>query len=352
MRRHVQLVILDAEQRKELACIARHLATPQGMASRARIVLGAAAGMSNLQLARELHTTVHTVLKWQRRWEAEGLASIVSERPRSGRTKKIGETQEASVIEAPLYRKPKSAAQWTARSITAACGLSPATAQRIWVVSGLRPDEMNKFRFRTNPEFARGLHDLVGLYISPPQSALLVSADEKYRFASEDQSESTLFDRPEPLQAQTADACLDRVNTFMAALSLLCDEVINRCPPQEGNQEFLDFLDQVDLAVGKALVVHTVMDNYQVLRCRLIRNWFAKHPRYHLHFTCFGSSWLVEVEDWLDEISRSHLQQDAFRNAPSVVHAMLAHTSLRNMAPGLFKWTASPALVRAADNPV
>lgn len=351
MPRHTQLVILDREQRMELARIAKHLATAQEMEIRARIVLGAADGLSNLQLARALHTTVHTVLKWQRRWEAEGLVGILSDWPRSGRTKKIGERQEASVIEAPLDRNPKSSAQRNARMITAASRLSPATEERIWVASGLRPDQMDEFRFRTNPEFARRLDDLVGLYISRLQSALLLSADEEYGSGSEDQSDSTLIDRPEPLQAQTADACLDRVNTFMAALSLLWDEVINRCPPKEGNQEFLDFLDQVDLAVGKALVVHSVMDNRQVLRCHLVRNWFAKHPRYHLHFTSSGSSWLVEVEGWLDEISRLHLQQDAFRNAPSVVYAMLAHTSLRNTVPGSFKWTASPALVRAAGNP-
>lgn len=336
-----KLLALSTEQRGELERLARRLTTPQGLAIRARIILGVAAGMPNLQLARELHTTVPTVLRWQRRWAVDGIAGIIGDRARSGRSGMSNETREVVDIGATRYRKLEDSALWSARALSAASGVTPVTAEEIWSTYDPYPATGDYFRFSASSELASGLRDFVGLYISPSKCALLVSSDERDCSTPEDRLQCGHFNEIKSLQERKAETCFDRVNTFMAVLSLMCEEMNNRCRRLDGEKEFIDFLERADLAVERGLSVHSLISNYHVLRPARVRTWIGEHPRWHVHFSSLGGSWLVHVLDWLDKIGRLDLQPDAFCSASSVVQAVLAHSCRRDPAPGPFQWTLS-----------
>jgi len=350
MRSPARLLLLSKEQHKDLEHLVRRLATPQGVALRARIVLGAAAGRSNRQLASELHTSVPTVAKWLRRWTANGLAGIKNEESHSGRPTRMDEIRDASMIDAPICPELADSDLCDSHLAAAASGLNPVIVERIWSSYGLNRVAISGFQFRTSPDTAKGLRDFVGLYISPSQRALLVSAENQESRASGDRQQCLDFDQPEALSARSADTCAERVNTFMVVLGLMCDEMITRCPRMERDQEFLDFLEQVNLAVGRDLAIHSFMDNYRALRSARVRTWIGKHPRYHLHFASLDTPWLAQVLDWLKTICRLELQPDAFSNSVSLIGAVLTYTSPRDPAPGPFQWTTSPTPVRAGEN--
>src|SRR5689334_671732 len=294
------LEVSDAD-RRQLSVLSSSRAAPQGIAMRARIVLGAAEGVANKVLARQLSTSLPTVLQWRRRFEEEGLIGILEDRPRSGRPKQVSADQEAAVIEKTLHSRPKNATHWSVRLMAQECGLSRATVQRIWSKHHIQPHRVESFKFSTDPEFVAKVRDIVGLYLNPPEKALVLSVDEKSQIQALDRTQPILPLRPGIPERQTPDYARHGTTTLLAALNVLSGEVRGDCMPRHRHQEFLRFLQRIERTTPRRLAVHLILDNYGTHTHPAVEAWFATHPRYHRHFTPTGASWLNLVERFFAE---------------------------------------------------
>lgn len=255
------LEVSDAE-RRELSLLTGSRAAPQGIAMRARIVLGAAAGVANKVLARQLSTSLPTVLLWRRRFEEEGLIGILEDRPRSGRPKQVSADQEAALIEKTLHSRPKNATHWSVRLMARESGLSRATVQRIWNKHHLQPHRVESFKFSTDPEFVAKVRDIVGLYLNPPDKAIVLSVDEKSQIQALDRTQPILPLRPGLPERQTHDYERHGTTTLFAALDVAVGKVIGQCQPRHRHQEFLRFLEKIDAATPANTPIHLILDNY------------------------------------------------------------------------------------------
>jgi transposase len=331
---------LSAPERRRLLELARHRSTPQSIVLRTRIVLGAGDGVANRQLARNLQTSVPTVLLWRRRFETDGLAGILEDRPRPGRPKQISADQEAAIVEATLKTKPKDATHWSVRTLAKAHGVSKATIQRIWHKYRLQPHRVESFKFSTDPDFVLKVRDIVGLYLSPPDKAILLSVDEKSQIQALDRTQPILPLRPGLPERQTHDYERHGTTTLFAALNVLDGTVIGECHPRHRHQEFLAFLTKVDASLEPDCDVHVILDNYATHKHPAVKRWFSDRPRYHLHFTPTGSSWLNQVERWFAEITRKRIRRGTFRSVRELIRAIKDYIRLHNKAPQPFHWVA------------
>lgn len=331
------LVVTD-EQRRELLELAAWRSAPQGIALRARIVLGAADGVANKALARELATSVPTVLLWRGRFRAEGLSGIVQDRPRSGRPKQITPEQEAALIETTLHSTPKNATHWSVRSMAREQAVSPATVQRIWNKHHLQPHRVESFKFSTDPHFVAKVREIVGLYLNPPDKAIVLSVDEKSQIQALDRTQPILPLRPGLPQRQTHDYERHGTTTLFAALDVAVGKVIGQCQQRHRHQEFLRFLDKIDAATPAGLAVHLILDNYGTHKHPEVKKWFASHPRYRVHFTPTSASWLNQVERWFAEITRKRIRRGTFRSVRDLEKAIGDYIREHNNDPQPFQW--------------
>src|SRR6266478_6830372 len=240
---------LDEADRKQLMAIRQHRSAPRGMVLRINIVLGAAEGLANRVLARKLSTSVPTVLLWRKRFESDGIAGILEDRPRSGRPKRISAEREATIVDATMKTTPKDATQWSVRAMAAAQNVSSATVQRIWKKHKLQPHRVEAFKFSSDPQFARKVRDIVGLYMNPPDKAIVLNVDEKSQIQALDRTQPILALRPGLPERQTHDYERHGTTTLFAALNVLEGTVIGHCQPRHRHQEFLRFLDRLEAAV-------------------------------------------------------------------------------------------------------
>jgi len=314
--------------------------TPQKVVFRIRVVLAAAAGTSNAEIARSLSTTKSSVLKWRRRYEQAGIESILEDAPRSGRTKVISPEKEAAIVEATLRTKPSQATHWSTRLMADAQGVSDTTVYRIWKAHKLQPHRVNTFKFSRDPKFAEKVRDIVGLYQNPPEKALVLCVNEKSQIQALDRTQPILPLRPGVPERQTHDYKRYGTTTLFAALNLLDGRVIADCQPRHRHQEFLKFLRKIDLSVPQDLAIHIVLDNYGTHNHEAVRKWLAVRPRYHLHFTPTGASWLNMVERFFAEITQRRIRRGTFRSVPELITAILDYVRNRNKQPKVFTWTA------------
>ena len=240
---------LSDSERRQLRGISHHRSTPRGVALRVNIILGAAEGVANHVLARNLSTSLPTVLLWRKRYESEGMEGILEDRPRSGRPKRISEQREAAIVEATMKTTPKDATHWSVRAMAASQKVSPATAQRIWKKHKLQPHRVESFKFSNDPEFAPKVRDIVGLYVNPPDKAIVLSVDEKSQIQALDRTQPILPLRPGLPERQTHDYEGHGTTTLFAALNVLEGTVIGECQPRHRHQEFLGFLDRIEESV-------------------------------------------------------------------------------------------------------
>ncbi len=339
-----RLALSDAE-RKQLVALARHRSSPRGIVLRIEIVLGAAQGLANRVLARKLSTSVPTVLLWRERFESDGLAGILEDRPRSGRPKRISAEQEAAIVEATLRTRPKDATQWSVRAMAATQKVSPATVQRIWKKHKLQPHRVESFKFSTDPQFARKVRDIVGLYLNPPDKAIVLSVDEKSQIQALDRTQPILPLRPGLPARQTHDYQRHGTTTLFAALNVLEGTVIGECRPRHRHQEFLRFLDRIEESVDARLEVHLVLDNYATHKHPEVKKWLAARPRYHVHFTPTSSSWLNQVERWFAEITRKRIRRGTFRSVRELIQTIHDYIRRYNDNPQPFQWVASASRI-------
>jgi len=308
-------LVLTVAERKQLQRISRHRSTPKGILLRVNIVLGAAEGTANHVLARQLSTTLPTVLLWRRRYQSDGLAGVLEDRQRSGRPKRISPEKEAAIVEATMKTTPKDATHWSVRGMAASQQVSPATVQRIWRKHRLQPHRLESFKFSTDPEFAPKVRDIVGLYRNPPDRAIVLSVDEKSQIQALDRTQPILALRPGLPARQTHDYERHGTTTLFAALNILEGTVLAECHPRHRHQEFLSFLERIDASVAAELDIHLVLDNYGTHKHPEVKKWLAERPRYRLHFTPTSSSWLNQIERWFAEITRADSEgcRSAFR---------------------------------------
>jgi len=338
-------LVLTAATRKQLLAISRNRSTPRGIVLRVQIVLGAAQGIANRVLARKLSTSVPTVLLWRSRFEAGGLPSILEDLPRSGRPKQIAVQQETAIVEATIRTTPKDATHWSVRSMAAAQKVSPATVHRIWKRHKLQPHRFERFKFSHDPEFASKVRDIVGLYMNPPDKAVVLSVDEKSQIQALDRTQPILPLRPGLPERQTHDYRRHGTTTLFAALNVLDGRVIGECHPRHRHQEFLRFLERIEESVDCRLEVHLVLDNYGIHKHPTVKKWLSGRTRYHLHFTPTSSSWLNQVERWFAEITRRRIRRGTFRSVRALNAAIRDYLRQYNTDPRPFQWVASASRI-------
>lgn len=339
-----KLALSDSD-RKQLVVFLNHRSTPRGLLLRINIVLGAAEGTANHVLARDLSTSLPTVLLWRRRFESGGIAAVLEDRPRSGRPKQIGPEREQAIVNATMQTTPKDATHWSVRTMAASQKVSPATVQRIWKRHKLQPHRVESFKFSNDPEFASKVRDIVGLYVNPPDKAILLSVDEKSQIQALDRTQPILPLRPGLPERQTHDYERHGTTTLFAALNVLEGTVIAECQPKHRHQEFLRFLNRIDETIASGLDIHVVLDNYGTHKHPEVRKWLATRPRYRLHFTPTGSSWLNQIERWFAEITRKRIRRGSFLSVRELVKAIKEYVRQYNRAPKPFQWVASASQI-------
>jgi transposase len=339
-----QLALSDSE-RRQLQSMSRHRSTPRGVVLRLNIILGAAEGVANHVLARNLSTSLPTVLLWRKRYQSEGLAGILEDRPRSGRPKRISEKREAAIVEATMKTTPKDATHWSVRAMAASQKVSPATVQRIWKRHKLQPHRVESFKFSHDPQFAPKVRDIVGLYMNPPDKAIVLSVDEKSQIQALDRTQPILPLRPGLPERRTHDYQRHGTTTLFAALNVLEGTVIGECRPRHRHQEFLRFLDRIDQSVGSGVDIHLVLDNYGTHKHPDVKKWLMQRPRYHVHFTPTSASWLNQIERWFAEITRKRIRRGTFHSVRDLIQAINDYIRLYNKKPRPFQWIASASQI-------
>jgi transposase len=337
---------LAAEERTELEGLARRRKTAQDLALRAKLVLRCAAGLTNQAVAGEVGVCAHTVGKWRERFAEHRLEGLRDE-PRSGAPRTVTDERVADLLVRTLEAMPENATHWSTRSMAAACGLSAATVQRVWRAFGLKPHRTEVFKLSSDPEFVDKVRDIVGLYLAPPDRALVLCVDEKTEMQALERTQPVLPMRPGQPERRTSGYIRHGTSCLFAALDVAAGRVIGRCYRRHRSEEFRDFLDAVDAAVPAEFEVHAVLDNASIHKAPLIRAWLAKRPRHHLHFTPTASSWLNQVERFFALLTARRLKRGVHRSVEELEAAVLAYVERHNAEPKPFRWTRSADQVLA-----
>ena len=340
MRTSKRLLVRDRD-RAQLNQLVRSGNTPQKVALRARIVLLSADGVPTGQMIGQLGTTTPTITRWRNRYETAGVSGLLKDRSRPGRRRRIEEAKVREVVERTLREKPPQATHWSTRSLAAVVGLSPASVQRIWKAHGLKPHLFRTFKLSRDPRFVEKLQDVVGLYLDPPEHALVLSVDEKSQIQALDRTQPGLPMKRGRAGTMTHDYKRNGTTTLFAALNTLDGKVIGQCLPRHRHQEFLQFLRTINSQTPKASDLHLIVDNYATHTHPEVTAWLAKHPRFHLHFTPTSASWLNLVERWFREITEKRIRRGAFKSVPDLMAAIMDYLQANNVDPKPFIWTAS-----------
>ncbi|HYV65412.1 MAG TPA: IS630 family transposase [Myxococcales bacterium] len=329
---------LTEEEQTTLERWARRATTAQALAQRARIVLGAAADKTNTQLARELRVTKQTVGKWRCRFIGTRLDGLLDE-PRPGAPRTVNDAAVEEVVRLTLETKPRDATHWSTRGMAARCGLSQSTVTRIWRAFGLQPHRTETFKLSPDPLFVEKVRDIVGLYLDPPDRALVLCVDEKSQIQALDRTQPLLPMRPGQPERRTHDYTRHGTTSLFAALEVKTGKIIGQCHQRHRAIEFRKFLDTVEAAVPAALDIHLILDNYATHKTPGIRRWLAKRPRFHLHFTPIGASWINLVERWFALLTQKQLRRGAHRSTRALEAAIRDYISISNEHPKPFVWT-------------
>ena len=338
--RPLPAMVLTDDERAQLQSWTRRRTTAQALAQRARVVLECAAGQSNRDVARTLHIDEDTVGKWRQRFVAKRVDGLLDE-PRPGAPRTITDAQVERVVTLTLETAPRDATHWSTRAMAARCGLSQSAVGRIWRAFGLQPHRTETFKLSKDPLFIDKVRDIVGLYLAPPDRALVLCVDEKSQIQALDRSQPLLPMRPGQVERRTHDYVRHGTTSLFAALDVKTGEVIGRCHRRHRAVEFRTFLDTIEAAVPEDLDVHLVVDNYATHKTPLIRRWLAKRPRYHMHFTPTGASWLNQVERWFATLTQKQIRRGVHRSTRALETAIKEYIAIANETPRPFAWTKS-----------
>jgi transposase len=340
-------ITLTEDERAKLQSWARRPKTAQRLAMRARIVLAAADDKrTNTDIAADLGVTLPTVGKWRQRFVDLRLDGLADE-PRPGAPRTITDAQVEDIVTRTLESKPKNATHWSTRGMAKAVGLSQTAVSRVWRAFGLKPHLTESFKLSTDPFFVEKVRDVVGLYLNPPERAIVLSVDEKSQVQALDRTQPLLPMTPGQAQRGTHDYARHGTTSLFAALNVATGQVIGRCYKRHRQREFVKFLDVIDAAVPAepGVSVHLIMDNYATHKAPTVKRWLVDHPRFVVHFTPTSGSWLNQVERFFAEITDKRIRRSAFRSVAALVAAIEAYLAEHNENPKPFVWTASADLI-------
>jgi transposase len=333
-------IVLDEGEKEALTALTRKHGAPQSLAVRARIVLAAANGLNNKEIAAKLDICTHTAGVWRARFAGDRLDGLYDE-PRPGAPRQIGDDEIAATIRKTLEARPKGATHWSLRTMAKAVGHSPSTIHRIWRAFGLQPHRSETFKLSSDPLFVEKVRDIVGLYLAPPERAVVLCVDEKSQVQALDRTQPLLPMRPGQAERRTHDYTRHGTTSLFAALDVTAGTVIGKCMRRHRAQEFRRFLDEVERNVPADLDIHVVMDNYGTHKTKLIRNWFAKRPRWHVHFTPTSASWINLVERFFALLTDRAVRRGSFQSVVELESAITAYIDAANADPKPFIWTKS-----------
>lgn len=341
-----EALMLSADERQKLETWARRATSTQRLALRAKIILACEGEALNKNVAKRLHVRAATVGKWRQRFLKRRLDGLTDE-PRPGAPRKITDQDVERVVTQTLEVKPKNATHWSTRSMAQKSGLSQTAIVRIWQAFGLKPHRAETFKLSSDPYFVEKVRDVVGLYLNPPEKALVLCVDEKSQVQALDRTQPLLPMTPGQVERRTHDYVRHGTTSLFAALDVATGKVIGTCSARHRHQEFLKFLKHVDATITKTAdtTVHLVMDNYGTHKTPAIKRWLQKHPEYHIHFTPTSSSWLNQVERFFAEITEKRIRRGAFRSVAALERAILDYLQDHNQNSKPFVWTADADLI-------
>lgn len=340
-------VELDEEAKQTLEKWANGRKTAVRLAERARIVLLAGEGKQDLEIAATLCITPKKASRWRARYLELGLAGLEKDAPRPGRTPAIDRGLVAEVIRMTTEEKPAQATHWSTRSLAAALGISDSSVLRIWRAHGLKPHRVESFKLSNDPEFSEKLEAIVGLYLSPPEHAIVLSVDEKSQVQALDRTQPGLPLKPGRAGTMTHDYKRHGTTTLFAAMNVASGKVISLCQQRHRHQEWLKFLRLIDDATPKGKQLHLICDNYATHKHEKVQRWIKRHPRFHVHFTPTSSSWLNMVERFFRDLTVNRLRRGVFRSIVDLIEALDAYVDAHNENPKPFIWTAKASDILA-----
>ena len=333
-------IVLDKEEEAELERWRRRRNTTAGLHVRARIILDCARGYSGEEIAERHHTSQQTVSKWRRRFARDGLAGL-SDAPRSGQPRKHDDDRVQGVLEATLNRRPKRATHWSVRSLSEELGAPRDFVHRVWRAFGLKPHLTQSFKLLNDPHFIEKVRDVVGLYLDPPDKALVLCVDEKSQIQALDRTQPSLPMNYGTPETHTHDYRRYGTTTLFAALDVATSKVIGKLKRRHRSSEFLSFLRHIDAEVPADLDVHLILDNYGTHKTDKVRQWLVRHPRFHCHFTPTYSSWINLVERFFATLTERQLRRGTHRSVHALENAIREYLDLHNDEPKPFRWTKS-----------
>ena len=340
-------IVLCDEDLRLLEGWVRAPSTAQVVVMHSMVVLLSAEGLPNNAIAKKLAVTRPTVLLWRKRFMEGGPAALTEIAPGRGRPRRIDSQEVKRLVDATIQTKPKAATQWSCRTFARQEGISHSTVQRIWTAHGLQPHLTKSFKVSTDKQFLEKLTDVVGLYLNPPEKAVVLCFDEKTQIQALDRTQPGLPLKKGRKETMTHDYKRNGTTTLFAALNVLDGKVIGQCVPRHRNTEFLSFLRKLDRKFPKKLDLHLILDNYATHKHPAVKDWLAEHPRFHLHFTPTSSSWLNLVERWFREITVKRIRRGTFYSVDDLKTAIREYLEVNNENPKPFVWTASVEKIMA-----
>lgn len=335
-----QPLTITEEERERLESLAHRARSQSLLARRARVVLACAAGLSNLAVAKKLRCSTGMVGKWRTRFLKARLEGLYDE-PRPGAPRKVTDVQVEQVVIQTLESTPRGETHWSTRGLAQATGLSRMTISRIWHAFGLEPHRTDTFKLSPDPLLIEKVRDIVGLYMNPPDHALVLCVDEKSQIQALDRTQPLLPLQPGQLERRTYDYKRNGTTSLFAALELKTHRLIGQLHRRHRSVEFRKFLDMIEAQAPASLDVHLIMDNYGTHKTALIRKWFAKRPRFHVHFTPTSGSWINLVERWFAELTNKRIRRGVFRSVNELEAAIREYIDVHNEDPTPFVWTKS-----------
>jgi transposase len=333
-------ITLSSAERTTLERWSRGRSTQARLVTRARIVLAAAEGRENKDIALELKISRGAVARWRDRFAESGVAGLEKDAPRGGRPPKSRDDLVRRIIEMTTQQKPDNATHWSTRTLAEALGTNRALVNRVWRAHGLKPHLCHTFKVSNDPHFAEKLIDVVGLYLDPPEHALVLCVDEKSQIQALDRTQKSLPIYPGRGATMTHDYKRHGTTTLFAALDMLEGRLIGQCMPRHRHQEFIKFLQQIDTETPPDLELHLIVDNYATHKHPNVKVWLKRHQRFHLHFIPTSSSWLNLVERWFREITDKRIRRGVFQSVKQLIEAIRAYIDEHNDDPKPFVWTA------------
>jgi transposase len=340
-------VVLSETDRNQLESWVRAQFTPQQVALRSRILLMAAEGKQDLEIASELNVNRHTPALWRKRFQAQGLDGVWETQPGRGRKPSYDEQKVAAIVAATLQSKPKGSTHWSCRTMARAQQVSPSTINRLWQEYNLKPHRTHSFKLSRDINFLEKLTDVVGLYLNPPDRSVVLCIDEKSQIQALDRTQPGLPLKKGRCGTFTHDYVRHGTTTLFAALEILEGKVIGQCFPRHRHQEFLRFLRRLDDEFPQKLKLHLVLDNYGTHKHPKVRSWLERHPRFILHFIPTSSSWLNQVERWFGELTQKAVRRGAFVSVAELQEVIKPFLQAWNEAPRPFVWTATVEKIMA-----